>query len=408
MMTVTAGSVVQQHFARSIAATSCFFATEAAAVAECCRQMAERFTRGGSLFVMGEGAQASDAQHVAVEFVHPIIVGKRALPALALTSDIGVFTASGRGTSDDSFAASLRALARPIDIVLGISAAGVEPSVRRAISEARKRGLLTVLITGPVAGADRLADVELRVDDASALIVQEVSETIYHVLWELVHVFFERDDAQQLFAYLPLASVATSNTDLVSAVEASTRQKARDACALRTAMLDACGPRLAEAGHAMADRIRRQGRLLAFGNGGSATDAQDAAADCLAPPDSAWQRVPAMALTNDMGVVTAIGNDVGFDHVFSRQVIAFGRPHDVALGFSTSGASRNIVAAMTEAKSRGLLTVAMTGGDGGELARSAAVDYCFTAPSDHLPRIQEAHATAWHALLAVVQEELRS
>ena len=106
--------------------------------------------------------------------------------------------------------------------------------------------------------------------------------------------------------------------------------------------------------------------------------------------------------------MTAIGNDVGFDHVFSRQVIAFGGANDVALGFSTSGASRNVVAAMIEARSRGLLTIAMSGGDGGELARSAAVDYCFTAPGDHLPRIQEAHATTWHALLSVVQEELRS
>jgi D-sedoheptulose 7-phosphate isomerase len=196
--------------------------------------------------------------------------------------------------------------------------------------------------------------------------------------------------------------------DLLAEVQVSTLQKARDVCALRTAMQATYGARLAEAGRAVADRVRRQGRLLAFGNGGSATDAQDAAADCLVPPNRGWQRFPALALTNDVGVVTAIGNDVGFDHVFSRQVIAFGGTNDIALGFSTSGASRNVVAAMIEAKSRGLLTIAMSGGNGGELARSVAVDYCFTAPGDHVPRIQEAHATTWHALLSVVQEELRS
>jgi D-sedoheptulose 7-phosphate isomerase len=409
MTTVAAASVVQQHFARSTDATMRFFDVEARAVADCCRQMAERFTRGASLLVVGEGAQASDAQHVAVEFVHPIIVGKRALPALALTSDIGVFTASGHRAPLDSFVAPLQALARPVDIALGLSAARVEPSISVAIMAARERGLLTVLITGPSAAQTRpIADIELRVDDANRLVVQEVSETIYHVLWELVHVFFEREDGRQLFAYLPQPSGTKPLSDLVAEVQDSILQKARDVCALRTRMHQLCGVRIADAGRAIADRMRRGGRLLAFGNGGSATDAQDAAADCLAPPNAEWQRLPAIALPNDIGVVTAIGNDVGFDHVFSRQVIAFGGANDVALGFSTSGASRNVLAAMAEAKSRGLLTVAMSGGDGGALARPGAVDYCFTAPSDHLPRIQEAHATTWHALLAVVQDQLQS
>ncbi len=408
MTTVAARSIVQEHFARSVAATMEFFAVEAPAVAQCCRRMAERFTAGGSLFVMGEGPQASDAQHVAVEFVHPIIVGKRALPAIALTSDIGVFTGAGNIEPHESFAVPLRALGKQGDIALGICGTGVEPSIRRALADAHERGLLTIVVAGPSVGGDRIADIELRVADGDPLIVQEVSETIYHVLWELVHVFFERHDAQELFAYLPQASGAQPLNDLLAEVRASTLQKARDVCALRTEMQATYGARLAEAGRAVADRVRRQGRLLAFGNGGSATDAQDAAADCLVPPNRAWQRFPALALTNDVGVVTAIGNDVGFDHVFSRQVIAFGGVNDVALGFSTSGASRNVVVAMIEARSRGLLTIAMSGGNGGALAHSVAVDYCFTAPGDHLPRIQEAHATTWHALLSVVQEELRS
>jgi D-sedoheptulose 7-phosphate isomerase len=385
-----------------------FFAADAPAVADCCRRMAERFTAGASLFVMGEGPQASDAQHVAVEFVHPIIVGKRALPAIALTSDIGVFTGAGNLDPRESFAAPLRALGKRGDIALGIGGTGIAPSIRRALAAARERGLLTILVAGCAADGDRIADIELRIADNDPLIVQEVSETIYHVLWELVHVFFERDDAHELCAYLPQGSGGQPMDDLLAEVQASTLQKARDVCALRTEVQATSGARLVEAGRAVADRVRRQGRLLAFGNGGSATDAQDAAADCLVPPHRWWRRFPALALTNDAGVVTAIGNDVGFDHVFSRQVIAFGGANDIALGFSTSGASRNVVAAMIEARSRGLLTIAMSGGDGGALARPAAADYCFTAPSDHLPRIQEAHATTWHALLSVVQEELRS
>ena len=194
-----------------------FFAVEAPAVAECCRRMAERFTAGASLFVMGEGPQASDAQHVAVEFVHPIIVGKRALPAIALTSDIGVFTGAGNLEPRESFAVPLRALGKPGDIALGICGIGVEPSIRRALADARERGLLTILVSRTHGDGERIADIELRVADADPLIVQEVSETIYHVLWELVHVFFERDDARAAVC-IPAASVGRA------AVERSARR----------------------------------------------------------------------------------------------------------------------------------------------------------------------------------------
>ena len=389
-MTVGAASVVQEHFARSIAATTRFFEAEAPAVAECCRQMAERFSKGGTLIAMGHGAQESDAQHVAVEFVHPVIVGKRALPAIAVTSE------------------RVSGLATPGDIALAICVLGIEPSVRAAMAGARDRGLLTVLITNTAGDSERIADIELRIGEPNPLVAQEVSETLYHVLWELVHVFFESDDARQLYSYLPQAAGARDHDELIAEVKASALQKARDVSALRATMQDACAARIAAAGRAVASRLRMNGKLLAFGNGGSATDAQDVAADCLDPPIAGWHHLAALALTNDVGVVTAIGNDVGFEHVFSRQIIAFGGATDIALGFSTSGASRNVAAAMTEAKARGLMTIGMSGGDGGQLARSQAVDFCFTAGSDHIPRIQEAHATVWHALLSVVQEELRT
>ena len=382
---ITAGTyaIVTEHFARSVAATTGFFEDESRRVAECCRRMADHFNRGGTLFVMGEGAQASDAQHVAVEFVHPVIVGKRALPAVWVP--------------DIAASAS--------DIVMALATDEVPPLVRVALSEARDAGAVTILITGGAVQPEPAADCHFRIGDANALVIQEVSETLYHVLWELVHVFFETDDAH-LMAFLP-QSAGSRPVDLIAEVQASTMAKAREICTLRAAVDDRSGARIVEAGRAIAERIRSNGKLLAFGNGGSATDAQDVAADCFAPPISSWRRLRAMSLTNDVSIITAIGNDVGFEHVFSRQIIAFGRATDVAIGFSTSGASRNLAAAMTEARSRGLLTIALSGGDGGEMARSAAVDFCFTAPSEHLPRIQEAHATIWHALLSVVQEELR-
>ena len=383
MMTAATSTIVTEHFARSVTATTRFFEADSRRVAECCRRMADHFTGGGALFVVGEGAQASDAQHVAVEFVHPVIVGKRALPAVWVT-DVAASSS---------------------DIVMGLATDVVPPLVTTTLAAAHARGALTILITGSAPQPALAADFHFRIDDANPLVIQEVSETLYHVLWELVHVFFETDDAH-LMAFLP-QSAGSQQVDLIAEVQASTIAKARDICALRTAIEERSGFRILAAAHAVAERVRSNGQLLAFGNGGSATDAQDVAADCLAAPLSGWRRLRAMALTNDVSVITAIGNDVGFDHVFSRQVIAFGRAADVAIGFSTSGASRNLAAAMTEARSRGLLTIALSGGDGGEMARSSAVDFCFTAPSDHLPRIQEAHATIWHALLSVVQEALR-
>ena len=142
---------------------------------------------------------------------------------------------------------------------------------------------------------------------------------------------------------------------------------------------------------------------MAFGNGGSATDADDAATDCLLPPHRSWRSLPALSLPSDSATMSAITNDVGLASVFARQIGALGAPDDIALGFSTSGNSENVIAAFAAAKRRGLLTVAFTGYDGGDVARGGAVDACFVARREFVPRIQEGHATLWHVLLELVQ-----
>jgi len=400
-------AAVEAHFAGSIGTAGRFLDPNAAAIAGACRLMADRFVRGGSLLVFGEGAQASDAAHVAVEFVHPILVGKRALPAIALTSDAAVLTAPAGATPDGSFVGPLTALGAERDIALAMSAAGPSSAVRAALATAKRRGMLTLLLAGGPAPDRTLADVIFSVPEADPLVVQEVHETLYHVLWELVHVFLDdREGDLRSFLEDPPEVTTDRGGQLMAQVRDSTRQKCRDICALRETVRVAHAAGIAEAARAVAERIARRSRLLAFGNGGSATDAQDAAADCMAPAIAGWRRIPALALTNDIGVVTAVANDIGFDHVFSRQVIAFGRRDDIALGISTSGTSRSVVSALAEAKSRGLLTIALTGYDGGALAGPGTVDFCFVAACDYVPRIQEAHATIWHALLAAAQTEL--
>jgi len=171
-------------------------ADQAAAVAAACYDMAVRFHRGGKLVVFGTGGSSTDAQHVAVEFVHPVIVGKRALPAISLTSDVATVTGiAARDGMAGIFAHQLRYLAEPADIALGISADGNCAGVLAGLLTARDLGLLTIGLVGAgggAIGAGQGVDHVLAARSDDPRIVKEVHVTAYHVLWELVHVFFEQ------------------------------------------------------------------------------------------------------------------------------------------------------------------------------------------------------------------------
>jgi D-sedoheptulose 7-phosphate isomerase len=190
--------------------------------------------------------------------------------------------------------------------------------------------------------------------------------------------------------------------DVLAQVSHSTVEKCHEVVELRRATLAMAAAQIVEAGQAMAQAFMEGATLLAFGNGGSTTDAQDLVTELLNPPFAHWSPLSAIALTNDIAVVTAVGNDVGFDNVFARQVIAFGRKGDIAVGFSTSGNSTNVMVALEQARKQGLLTIGLAGYDGGKMARSRALDMCITVASDHVPRIQEGQATVYHALLEVI------
>ena len=170
-------------------------ADHAADVARTCHAMAQRFHRGGKLVVFGNGGPSTDAQHVAVEFVHPVIVGKRALPALSLTSDVATLTGVAKRVGlAEIFAHQIRFLGEPSDIALGLSTDGRCANVVRGLAQARELGMLTVALVGGDGGAiarDRVADHVLVARSDDPLVVKEVHVTMYHVLWELVHVFFE-------------------------------------------------------------------------------------------------------------------------------------------------------------------------------------------------------------------------
>jgi D-sedoheptulose 7-phosphate isomerase len=185
----SSAEVVAARFSQSMSVPEAFFAAEAGRIAEACWAMARRFHQGGRLLAFGNGAWATDAQHVSVEFVHPVIVGKRALPALALTND----SAALSGGVD--FARQLAVLARPQDMALGFSPDGRCANVLAALEQAKTQGLLTIGLAGGDGGLFAGADLDACFVVAShdPLAVQETHETLYHVLWELVHVFFEHE-----------------------------------------------------------------------------------------------------------------------------------------------------------------------------------------------------------------------
>ncbi len=217
----------------------------------------------------------------------------------------------------------------------------------------------------------------------------------------------EGSEYDRLFYPFLFEGGKSSKEDVLAQVRHSTLEKCREVIELRRATLEHSGERIVAAAEAMESAFARGATLLAFGNGGSTTDAQDLVTELLNPPFPDWSPLPAIALTNDIAVVTAVANDVGFDNVYARQVIAFGRPGDIALGISTSGNSTNVLVALEQAKKQGLMTVGLTGYDGGKMMRSRVVDFCINSPGDHIPRIQEAQATAYHALLEVIHVLLK-
>jgi D-sedoheptulose 7-phosphate isomerase len=321
---------------RRRSASAAFFGAEADRIARCCHALADAFATGGRLLASGDSP--TDAAHIAVEFVHPVIVGKRALPALVLDPE----------------------RAEPGDVVVVFA-----------------DGAMTV---GEWAFAPRTGD---------PFIDQELLELTYHVLWELVHVFLEHrglasapDAGRAAFLYPFLGGASSDLEALLADVRASVLMKARETQALRERIdLDA----VAAAAAALRGR-----RVLAFGYGGSATDAADLVADLPGP---------ALDLTAVPAILTAIANDIGPQAVFARQIIAYGRAGDVAVAFSTSGTSAGVLEGLAEARRRGLTTVALTGYDGGAIAREGLADHLFVVPCEHIPRIQEVHATISHLLV---------
>ena len=364
-----------------------FFSREAERLALACREMSERFLRGGRLVAFGRGPYATDAQHVSVEFVHPVIVGKRALPALDVSA---------------LFRPWLEVIVQPQDIAMGFGPPEGDHEIDCALQGAAARGAMTFALPG------RSGTYYLEGGAADPFQHQEMIEILYHTLWETVHVFFERqelgqDAGEAGFLYPFLGQKKQDTAGVVEEVAASIRMKVEDDARLRAQAATDQAEVLAAAVVAIDDRIERGGKLILFGNGGSATDANDWAFDCVQPPNGR-RPIPAISLSLEPANITALANDVGAEVIFLRQLIAQARQEDVAIGISTSGGSRNIIMALEEARKRDLLTIGLLGYDGGEVVRRGLADHALVVYSDYIPRIQEVQASIYHVMTELLTE----
>jgi D-sedoheptulose 7-phosphate isomerase len=361
--------------------TRAYFAREAPRLAQACRAMAERFQRGGRLYAFGRGAYATDAAHVSVEFVHPVIVGKRALPALDVSAASGAWVDALIGSDD---------------MALAFGPPEGDAELLAVLERARRAGALTFALPGTD------ADFPFAAPSTDAHVHQEIFELLGHTLYESVHVFFEhRSLGHQIgasaFLYPYLGTEKQDTEGILADVTASILAKVNVCERLREQVAAGQAEAIARATCAIGKRIAGGGRILAFGNGGSATDATDFAIDCVQPPPG-LRAVPALSLACEPAVLSAIGNDVGIEVIFLRQIIAQARPQDVAFAFSTSGGSKNVIAALEEARKRGLLTVALLGYDGGEIVRRGLADHAIVVSCQEIPRIQEAQGSIYHVM----------
>jgi D-sedoheptulose 7-phosphate isomerase len=410
---MTVEQVIGDAFDRRVAPLESL-GRDASAVARACCAMAKRFQSGGRLLVFGNGSSATDAQHVAVEFVHPAIVGKRSLPAWSLGVDIASVTGIANDEGPEQiFAHQLAVLGRTDDIALGLSPDGRCADVVAGFAAARKAGMLTVALVGGDGGdiaASGECDHVIVVPSDDVRVVKEGHVTAYHVLWELVHVFFDQTESpspdteaggiEGLYPFL--YGGAGDEEALIADVARSTAEKVAEIIDLRQEAATVLGAAIADCAAAVAAAARDGGTVFAFGNGGSSTDAQDVATTFLAGRGNR-RPIPAVSLTADSATLTALSNDVSFEVVFARQLRAFGRAGDVAIGLSTSGGSANVLAGIDEAKKIGMVTVGLAGYGGGRMAERPSLDHLFAVPSSSVHRVQEVQTTVYHVLWEATQ-----
>ena len=213
-------------------------------------------------------------------------------------------------------------------------------------------------------------------------------------------------------AFYPfLHEAAKEPTDIMAELRYSLMEKVREGVEVKTKFFEENTEQILTLSHQLARSFHRGGKLLVCGNGGSSTDAQHIAVEFMHPITVGRKALPAICLTNDMAMVTAVANDVGFSDIFTRQIIALGKTGDCLIGLSTSGNSENLMHAFKTARKMNLTTVGFAGGDGGKMAEAhegGELDFCLTVPTSSIHRIQESHVALYHILWDMVHSFLQN
>jgi D-sedoheptulose 7-phosphate isomerase len=207
-------------------------------------------------------------------------------------------------------------------------------------------------------------------------------------------------DLEALYPFLHGQPQAPARLD--AALLHSVEEKARDSRETNARFFSEHAPILVATAKALADVYRRGGRLFSMGNGGSSCDASHVAVEFVHPITAGRPALAATNLVADLAMISAVGNDLGFEHVFVRQLLAQGRAGDALIGISTSGNSANLMSAFAEAREMGIVTIGLAGGDGGKMKSSGVVDFCLVVPTSSIHRTQECHVAAYHILWDLV------
>lgn len=206
----------------------------------------------------------------------------------------------------------------------------------------------------------------------------------------------------RLQALYPFLAGTRRDEDAIAAMLAeSVTGKAAHHASVFNAFFATSSQAVIEAARTIADTYRKGGRLFTMGNGGSSCDAAHVAVEFQHPITAGRPALTAINLSSDVAMLTAVGNDVGFDHIFLRQIIAQARPGDSLIGLSTSGNSENLLLAFGKAREMGVMTIGLAGGTGGRMAK-AGLDHCLVVPSDSIHRVQECHVAIYHILWDLV------
>jgi D-sedoheptulose 7-phosphate isomerase len=286
-------------------------------------------------------------------------------------------------------------------MAMGFGGPGGDPEVQAALEYAQSRRAMTLCLPGSE------GSYSFDSPTTDAFLHQELVEILYHTLWESVHVFLEHrplgnDAGESAFLYPFLGSASQDTEGIVASVARSIQMKVSNDAALRAQTVELQAAEMGATAAAIRERIERGGKLLLFGNGGSATDANDWVLDCIDPPHG-MRPIAAISLAAEPANITALANDLGTEAIFLRQLIAHADPYDVAIAISTSGGSSNVIAALEEARKRKLLTVGLLGYDGGEIVRRGLCNHALIVRSDYIPRIQEVQASIYHTLRELLE-----